>query len=322
MNRFWCLLGLAALWLLPMGCGTDRVAGSSSETENMLARAIPVDSLVSPWNHPVNGVTLATIRLDSSNFDFSKSTAAGLDVSLERADGRLLPFEIVQWDSVAARARLRVRLDSSLLAGKQRILLRWGLVRMIRTDPVAVWNAVSDTQRLEVNSVLIDDFENGTLSSLLPNGNTWYVIQNDSVRVTTVPTLVPASLGRAGAAAHFSYKQPYSLMGLALGGHRSLRSLDSMVFWARGTGVLMPAFDNIDSGTGGKAWTHITLDSTVWTRIRIRPQDLDTADNLAGNVGWIPVRDRVGNLTFLAAAGTEVYLDDIRLYGIDRDDLK
>jgi len=322
MKRLLCLLGLAVLGSLPMGCGTDRVSGSSSETENMLARAIPVDSLVSPWNHPVNGVTLATIRLDSSNFDFSKSTAAGLDISLERTDGRILPFEIVQWDSAAARARLRVRLDSSLLVGRQRIVLRWGLLRMIRTNPGAVWKAVPDTQRLELNSVLVDDFEHGTLSSLLPSGNTWYVILNDSVRVTTVPALVPASMGRAGTAACLSYVKPYSLMGLALGGHRSLRSLDSLVLWARGTGVLLPAFDNLDSGTGGKAWTHITLDSTAWTRIRIRPQDLDTADNLAGNVGWISVRDRVSYLTFLVAAGTEVYLDDIRLYGIDRDDLK
>lgn len=322
MNRFWRLLGLAALWLLPVGCGTDRVSGSSSETENMLARAIPVDSLLPPWNRPVNGVTVATIRLDSSNFDFAKSSSTGLDLSVEREDGRLLPFEIAHWDSAAARARLHVRLDSSLLAGKRRIVLRWGLARIARSDPAAVWAAISDGQREDVNSVLIDDFEHGTLSSLLPNGNTWYVIQSDSVPVTTVPTLVPASLGRTGTAAYFSYIKPYSLMGLALGGHRSLRSLDSMVLWARGTGVLLPAFDNLDSGTGGKAWTHITLDSTAWTRIRIRPQDLDTADNLAGNVGWISIRDRVSYLTFLVATGTEVYLDDIRLYGIDRDDLK
>lgn len=318
MNRFWGLLGLVALWLLPMGCGTDRVAGSSSETENMLSRAIPVDSLVSSWNHPVNGVTVATIRLDSSNFDFSKSTSKGLDVSVERANGGLLPFEIVLWDSAAARARLHVRLDSSLLAGSKHIVLRWGAVRMVRTDPVAVWKAVPDSQRQRVNSVLIDDFEHGTVASLLPNGNPWYVSMNDSTPLS-VPSLVA---GRSGTVAHFSYVKPYSLMGLSLGGHRSLRSLDSMVLYARGTGVLLPAFDNLDSGTGGKAWKHVPLDSTTWKRIVIRPQDLDTADNLAGNVGWLAVRDRVSYLTFLVAAGHDVYLDDIRLYGIDRDDLK
>jgi hypothetical protein len=322
MNQLRRLLGLAALWFLPMGCGTDRVAGSSSETENMLARAIPVDSLVSPWNHPVNGVTVATIRLDSSNFDFRRSTSTGLDVTVERTDGRLLPFEIVLWDSVAARARLHVRLDSSLLVGKQTIILRWGQPKVTRANPVAVWNAIPESQHQDVNSVLIDDFERGTLNSLLPNFNPWYVIEADSVPVLTVPTLVPASLGRLGTAAYFSYVKPYSLMGLDLGGHRSLRSFDSLVLWARGTGVLLPAFDNLDSGSGGKAWTQITLDSTAWTRIRIRPQDLDTADNLAGNVGWISVRDRVSYLTFLVAAGHDVYLDDIRLYGIDRDDLK
>jgi len=321
MNRFWCVLGLTALGLLPIGCGTDRVSGSSSETENMLSRAIPVDSLVSSWNHPVNGVTVATIRLDSSNFDFSKSTSKGLDVSLERANGRLLPFEIVLWDSAAARARLHVRLDSSLLAGRQRIVLRWGLDRMVRADPAAVWTAISDSQRQQVNSVLIDDFEHGTVASLLPNGNSWYVSMNDSTPLS-VPSLVPAPQGHSGTVAHFSYTKAYSLMGLALGGHRSLRSLDSLVLFARGTGVLLPAFDNLDSGTGGKAWKHVPLDSTTWKRIVIRPQDLDTADNVAGNVGWISVRDRVSYLTFLVAAGHDVYLDDIRLYGVNRDDLK
>lgn len=303
------------------GCGQDRIAGGSSETENMLARAIPVDSLVPNWHRPVNGVTVATIRLDSSNFDFRRSSANSLDVSMERADGRLLPFEIVQWDSAAARARLHVRVDSSLLVGRQRIVMRWGLMRANRADPVAVWKAVPDSQRTAINSFLVDDFERGAVSSLLPSGNSWYVVDNDSGRVS-VPSLVPASLGRTGTAAHFTYVKTFSLMGVDLGGHRSLRSLDSLVFWVRGTGVVLPAFDNLDPGSGGKAWTRIVLDSTAWTRVRIRPQDLDTADNVAGNVGWLSVRDRVGYLTFLVAGGHDLYLDDIRLYGIDRDDLK
>jgi hypothetical protein len=83
-----------------------------------------------------------------------------------------------------------------------------------------------------------------------------------------------------------------------------------------------PILENLDSATGGKAWTHIALDSTKWTRIRIRPTDFDTADNVAGNVGWNAVRSRVTTLTFMVNGGRDLYLDDIRMYGVDRDDFR
>lgn len=56
--------------------------------------------------------------------------------------------------------------------------------------------------------------------------------------------------------------------------------------------------------------------------MRIRPQDFNSPSIVGNNVGWEAVRNRVTNLTFLVAGGSELWLDDIRLYGIDGNDLK
>jgi len=309
-------------------CSSDRISGNSVETENTVAgREIRVDSLLPEWNRPVSGATVATLRLDARNFDFRSSTASGRDIRLERLDSTLLPFEIVQWDSASAHGRLRVRIDSPLLARGARFRLAWGHRLSNWTDPVKTWAGIKDSLRLSLTSVAVDDFERGTLRSLLPDSSDWYSAASDSCTVT-YPSLSSAGHGRSGNAIRIGYSAPqqfflYSLLGIRLGpGPRSLRSLDSLVFWARGSGVLAVAFDHLNGSSGPKAWkTKMPLD-TGWTRIRIRPADLDTIDGVGNNVGWSAVRDSVTNLTFLANTGSELLIDDVRLHGIDRDDLR
>lgn len=319
----WPWVMLAAVILTLQGCASTDMAGSTSETENMLGiRALRVDSLLGSWDYPTEAGTVATIRLDSSNFDFRRSTASGQDVSVERTDGVALPFEIVVWDSASARGRLHVRLGWDIAVWNDSIALRWGLPAMARTNPKAVWANIPDFQRLSINSVLVDDFERGSLRSQLPDSGSWYCRPGDSGAVVA-PSLVNAGKGRSGTALHMAYTaKVFALIGLNLGGHRCFRSLDSLVFWARGAGKIYPAFDNLDPQASGKAWTHIQLDSSKWTRICIRPQDLDSANGIGGNVGWLAVRDRVTNLTFLVGGGHDLYLDDIRLYGMDPGDFK
>jgi hypothetical protein len=109
---------------------------------------------------------------------------------------------------------------------------------------------------------------------------------------------------------------------LVLGdGARNLRSMDSLVFWAKGTkgSILFTAFDHADAF---KAWKSDTLD-TAWKKIKIRPSDFIPASNpYGGNRGWAAVRDSVTDLTFIIYNGTSLRLDDVRLYGVDRDDLR
>jgi hypothetical protein len=49
---------------------------------------------------------------------------------------------------------------------------------------------------------------------------------------------------------------------------------------------------------------------------------MDGANGIGGNVGWAGVRDSVTDLCLFAARGADMWIDDIRLYGIDRDDLR
>ncbi len=103
---------------------------------------------------------------------------------------------------------------------------------------------------------------------------------------------------------------------------RSLRTLDSLVFWTRGSGLLSVAFDHLRNDTGYKAWTHMLLVDTGWTRVRVSPQDFAAADGVGHNIGWTAVRDSVTNLTFLVNGSGSLWIDDVRLYGINRDDLR
>jgi hypothetical protein len=74
-------------------------------------------------------------------------------------------------------------------------------------------------------------------------------------------------------------------------------------------------------GDQGKAVYEDSVPSK-WTRIRLRPTDLNPADGKGGNVGWEAICDSVTNLTLFFYNGTDFWIDDIRFYGINRDDLK
>lgn len=327
MKRAGGLIGLMMplLW----GCFDDPVAGGTVETENTVAaRTISVDSLLSPWNRPMLSPTVATLRLDSSNIPFRNMSSSGLDVSVERLDGQAIPFRMVVWDKSALLGRIQVHLDTSLQRKHSKFKLRWGLKDSIRADSQAVWSGISDQQKFLLGSVLVDDFEDSSLRSPLPNTGWWYSSYTGTATVTN-PRLVDAQPDRPSRALQVTYsalssKSQYALVGLVLtAGPRSLRTLDSLVFWARGPGKVAIAFDQFGPGVSKKAWVKRDLASS-WTRICVKPSELDPASPTGAdeNVGWEGVRDSVTNLSFFLNDGTTFWLDDIRLYGVDRDDLK
>lgn len=319
-------LVLGAASILAAGCSADRHTGNSSETENTLAREVSVDSLLPDWNHPKKVPTVATLRLDATNFDFTKADSLGSDVDVATQDSAPVPFATVFWDKRGKRARLHVRLDTSLLAGKSRFLVRWGRPPQARSNPSAVWMGIPDSQKLEINSVLVDNFERGSMQNLLPIPQTWYTGTSDSGKITWF-ALGAAGAKRTGSALGIAYSAnvitgQYALMGTAMGpGIYSLRSLDSLVFLARGSGSFYPSFDHFVKNRGYKARTKVSIDS-AWRRVRVRPVDFDTTIDASGNIGWSRIRDSVTNLTFMISGSGELWIDDIRIHGIDRDDLR
>jgi hypothetical protein len=319
---------LALFLPLLSGCGEAPIASSTTETENVLtAVELRVDSLLPDWGCSRCFPSVVTVRADSSVLDFSKTDSLGRDLVVERKDSVPVPFEIVFWDRAARLGRLHVRVDSSLVHPNTFLRLRWKAPLEDRSAPKKVWDSIPWYGRLSLNSVLVDDFEHKSLQSLLPDSASWYSAHSDSAIIST-PVLVAADKGRKGTALHVSYNAPakgfrYALVGIMLRKSPAvLRSLDSIEFWARGSGKFRVAFDHLnDSLTGGKAWAQHSIDSS-WTRIALRPRDLDSANGIGGNVGWAAVRDSVTNLTFFVTGGSDLWIDDVRLYGIDNGDLR
>ncbi|QQS06893.1 MAG: hypothetical protein IPK50_08345 [Fibrobacterota bacterium] len=308
-------------------CTEERLAGNSSETENTVAgREISVDSLYRGWTPYPFYPTVATLRLDSTNCDFVGTDTSGRNVTVERLDGRQIPFEHVFWDRASARGRLRVRLDTDLLQHGSRFRLRWGSEVVGKSDPKAVWDSIPEGYKLFLNSYLVDDFESGKLMSQLPDTSTWHSGAGEGATATAAK-LALAGRGRDGYALTFTYSADaitgkYSYITLALNQRPiSLRSLDSIVVWTRGSGRLSIALDRPDSTRGPKAWIRMNLDTT-WKRIRVKPQEFLPPDNVGGNIGWLRIRDSITHLTFLVEGGSQLWIDDVRLHGIDANDLR
>ena len=103
------LLTAAFAPLLLLGCGNERISGSTTETENVLTAVVfSVDSLISDQSHFWHVPTVATLRLDSSNVDFSQSDSLGRDLIVERMDstpaGRSRPARWWGWQSAPPAA--------------------------------------------------------------------------------------------------------------------------------------------------------------------------------------------------------------------------
>jgi len=269
---------------------------------------------------------VAVLRLDSTNMDFSATSDDGRDLAVETLEGVAVPFRTVFWDKPARRGRIEVRLDPPLLRPGSRFRLRWGLPDSIRTDSVATWDAIPDSQRLELTSVLIDDFEDSDLVSETSSKGIWSSHAGDSATISA-PAIASAGVGRKGMALKVAYSmipiKGYALVTVPLSdGPRSLRSIDSIELWARGDSTTLTIALEYPSGASSrKAWGDRKLDGT-WQRITIRPSEFVAATGVGGNVGWVGVRDSVTSLAFFAALGHELWIDDIRIHGIDRDDLE
>ena len=165
---------------------------------------------------------------------------------------------------------------------------------------------------------VFDDFENGA-DDWKPSAS-----KNAEVKLNTVS----AGHGRKGKVAHFVCERDsaaewdWALIGRDLGGFVDMSELDSIVFWARGSEKSRISFafdvlvnsDSVTSADNIKSWRHFEVD-TAWTRYTVIPSQLDTADSNGGNVGWDAVKKQVTKISIFGAMGTEVWVDDIEVYG-------
>ncbi len=67
------------------------------------------------------------LRLDQKNFDFSQALPNGEDIRFSKTDGASLSFEIEQWDTLAKKAAVWIRIDTVYgNRTEQRFVMKWG----------------------------------------------------------------------------------------------------------------------------------------------------------------------------------------------------
>lgn len=296
---------------------------------------MPGDSLVSDWMLPLQFPSVVTLRLDSLNFNFTTAANTGHDLRLYNNSGKSLRIAKVVYDSSARQAIIRVRLDSPFdTAGTW--TMRWGCNLCTDADDPTLWSGISDSLMRAMYSLTVGTFENTSNLSDLPKpipASYWFTSRSaGSTFLGGIDTNLAAAWesagdGRSGKAAHVAYTTSavgdWVLLGSMLGTKaHSLASIDSAEFWIRGNGRFAFALENNTDGLplGRKAWIYQDAPST-WTRVAIRPSDFLPGDDNGGNVGWQAIQHSITNLSLFGTSGTEFWIDDVRLYGINRDDL-
>lgn len=294
-------------------------------------RSLTVNALISDWMLPAADTTIGFLRLDSTNFDFAQTMADGRDLRLFDNDGNRLVHQRAYWNPELKRAVIRIRLSEMHLISM--VEARWGCDGAVDPGSAGLWDGMADSLVQELYTVPVEDFETISLQSDLPapiSPHTWYLIPQDTA-VHVIPKegsvisgIQAAGFGRSGNAFHVNSTAPsykWALFGLNVDTvPKDFTYMDSVVFWVRGSGNYQFAFERLYDG-GGKAVFSDSLDS-VWTRKCVRPQDFLPGDSISGNIGWKALRPAVTNMSFFAMGNVDFWLDEIRIYGLNRDDLK
>lgn len=300
------------------------------------AQVFDPNTLISDWMLPLQYPTIVTLRLHAENHDFSNANSHGRDLRVFTQAGRSIPLHMVRYDlqNELATVRLRVE-DASDLLGTW--TLRWGKSRVMDISSPQIWQGFSDSLLFALNTVQVDHFDSAWNRNALPEPigtSFWFITLSDSnakmdsvLRKDFTKNIVVDPTGeRSGKVLHIQYQAnspSWIIAGTTVGeSFHSLYTLDSIEFWLRGNGTVSLAMEsNIHEVLGNKAWIHLQADS-VWKRIAIKPSDFLKGDSIGGNYGWEAVRDSITNLSWFATNGSEFWLDDIRMYGVSRDDLK
>ena len=179
------------------------------------------------------------------------------------------------------------------------------------------------TADFDYPSFVIQNFEKDTAS--------WY-FNVDAIGSKIVSKAFETDKERKSKVFHGKYSlvatnnfDAWVLAGMMLRGQGwNLSSLDSISFYAKGSGQIRIALENWDkksedAGLSLKAaseWKD--LNAQKWTRFVVKFDDLCyTAQDVSYcYIAWNFLKDDVRQLTFFVRNGTDFYLDDIALYGV------
>lgn len=293
-------------------------------------RTIPLEATVSDWMLPIADSTVVFVRLDSSNFAFESAMKHGEDVRFTDLNGNRLEFLRSYWNDSLQNAEFKIRVNG--VAEVDSIVMYWGRAAATDASCDSIWKNLPDSLVQNLNSLKVIDFEKQKLETAFAyvgGPREWYFEPQDS-NVTTIPTLENVEDGfeksdeRGGYVFHWKgiseKKDKWSMIGMRLNQVSSnFEGLDSIAFYAKGSGELGFALEVLDEPTGKTKY----VDSLAaeWRRYSFTPADFAPGDGKYGNMGWDFVKPRVTTVTIWVVANGEMWIDDVVFYGINRDDV-
>lgn len=295
-------------------------------------RFMPSD-LISDWMRPLSFPTVLVLRLDKHNFDFSKAEKDGSDIRLYDGSGNLIPFEIDGWDTTINSATLNIRVESAADTVRPWMLM-WGDKKAKKIEDVDVWEGLSDSLVSVLNSVTIFDFEEGSQYNALPEPlhNTWYIQPHDSATIIEALQNDPTSgIEKADSSIfgknvlHVQYQANklgrYVVLGTRIANHKhDLSRLDSVEVWVKGSGDFEVVLETVVESDTNYKTTYKSAVNEDWTRVVITPSDFTSPDKKSYH-GWDVTRNKITRFTIFMYNGTDLWIDNAKMYGINLDDL-
>lgn len=195
----------------------------------------------------------------------------------------------------------------------------------------------------EPDSVKVLDFESADAQFVIRElgiSEAGYMSSTDtSVKTTPEVAIVPetrediaeffveAGAGRDGNALHWvssaghGYWSFYGTWVCPEESPCNLSATDSIVFYARGNGVISIALETLGSSNEeGKTLAYDTLKTDNWVRRVITPANFKPRDDKYGNLGWDVISRAVTTISIASYDETEFWIDDVVFYGIKPSD--
>ena len=295
-------------------------------------RFMPSD-LISDWMRPLSFPTVLVLRLTEENFDFSKAEKDGSDIRLYDGSNNLIPFEIDGWDTTINSATLNIRVESAADTVRPWMLM-WGDKKAKKIEDVKIWEGLSDSLVKALNSVTIFDFEEGSQYNALPAPlhYTWYIQTHDSATIIEALQKDPTSgIEKADSSIfgknvlHVQYQANklgrYVVLGTRIANHKhDLSRLDSVEVWVKGSGDFEVVLETVVESDTNYKTTYKSAVNENWTRVVITPADFTSPDKKSYH-GWDVTRNKITRFTIFMYNGTDLWIDNAKMYGINLDDL-
>jgi len=289
--------------------------------------------LISDWMRPLNFPTVLVLRLTEENFDFSKAEEDGSDIRLYDGKGNLIPFEIDGWDTSINSATLNIRVESAADTVRPWMLM-WGDKKAEKLEDVDVWEGLSDSLVSALNSVTIFDFEEGSQYNALPSPlhYVWYIQPHDSATISeALQKDLTSGIEEADSSIfgknvlHVQYQANklgrYVVLGTRIANHKhDLSRLDSVEVWVKGSGDFEVVLETVVESDTNYKTTYKSAVNEEWTRVSIKPSDFTSPDTKSYH-GWDVTRNKITRFTIFMYNGTDLWIDNAKMYGINLDDL-